>query len=86
MSKKMTIGNIRDSYGIYADIQDIVNINCEVEIMKTGNVVLKTQDIIFKSTYEKLKKYFEKFDYVVNSVYPFQNDLVITCVKKKEAD
>ena len=77
-NSKLTIGNLRNNNDIKSDLDDIASFEVEIkEYNEKIDVELKTYDLLDKSDFEKLKKYFSKYNYEFQSVYAVENDLIL---------
>lgn len=77
-SEKMTIGNVKDRSDIELELDTIADFIVEIKVVNNSNAVfLKTDDVLTKSDFEKLKKYFEKYDYEFYSAYGDKDCLVL---------
>ena len=87
MVKNLTIGNVVNSSEISLDLSDIAIFDVSMQkFFKRIDVTLETNDLLFKSDFDKLAKYFEKYDYKFSSVYSFHGDLILTYIPIKESD
>lgn len=78
MDEKMTIGNVKDSRDIELELDYIANFEVEIKLFNNSKrVILTTTNLLFKSDFEKLKKYFDKYDYEFNAVDVFRDCLVL---------
>ena len=78
MNEKMTIGNIKDSTDIELELGYIANFEVEIKLVNNiKEVILTTTNLLFKSDFEKLKKYFDKYDYEFNAIDVFRDCLVL---------
>ena len=88
MAKNLTIGNkVVDSSEISLDLSDISNFDVSIQkFFKRIDVTLETNDVLFQSDFDKLAKYFEKYDYKFSSIYSFHEDLILTYIPIKESE
>ena len=85
MNEKMTIGNIKDSTDIELELGYIANFEVEIKLVNNiKEVILTTTNLLFKSDFEKLKKYFDKYDYEFNAIDVFRDCLVLYYESIKE--
>ena len=87
MAKNLTIGNGVNSSEISSDLSDISNFDVSIyKVFKRIDVILETNDLLFQSGFDKLAKYFEKYDYKFSSIYSFHGDLILTYIPIKESE
>ena len=83
--EKMTIGNVKDSNAVSLDLDCIANFDVEIiEFNRRIEIRLTTYELLTKSDFEKLRKYFEKYDYEFQSIYAFGDNSILTYMPIKE--
>ena len=83
-SENITMGNGKDRNAIKLELNNIADFGVQIRNVHFNNfknvikeVILTTSYILSKSDFEKLKKYFEKYDYEFSSLYPFKNSVIL---------
>ena len=86
MAKNLTIGNVVNSSEISSDLSDISNFDVSIHKFFKKDATLETNSLLFQSDFDKLAKYFEKYDYKFSSIYSFHGDLILTYIPIKESE
>ena len=85
--QKIEIGNVKDSNAVSLDLDYIADFDVEIiEFNRRIEIHLTTYELLTKSDFEKLKKYFEKYDYEFQSIYASEGNLILTYMPIKESD